>query len=611
MRPFLAQLRQRNVFRVATAYIVVGWVILEFGSLTFDNFGAPEWVIKVFSSLVFLGFPVACLLAWAVEATPEGLRVTRDTDPEANATPRKGDLLWAGLLAITLLVAMVNFISYWRMGTSGAAHTSALRAPAADLGEIPGIAVLPFVDMSESGDQQYLGDGIAEELLNALVSVGGINVAARTSSFSFHGKDVPIREIGSTLGVKYVLEGSVRRHGEQLRVTAQLIDVDSGFHLFSRSYDRNSADLFAVQDEIAGEIAQALLPSLDIEGGLVSKHTENMEAYNLRMKGRYAFFHATPGSLLASIDYLSRAVAVDPAYWSAWADLGYANAYMSIFVREPVPYTIRAQEAATRSLEHQPDTPAALLISAMIANTVYYDHQSAEDFYRRAGESSSNLAYLSFNKAFMHLFPQGRYQEAIELLEQVVEGDPLAPPPRVALLTAYRLAGQMEKALPIADQMVAEHETAAWLWSLVLTYVKAGDLDKAALVLERLERSTGENVTLAQYSRIKVLSAQGKEQALRDMLASILARDRERQDVSPLVIGAAYLALGQEDLALDWYYRLFDSRSALAVIVLAGTEREFTEIENNTRYQALLRRMNLPLVTGGLARKLPPGFAGS
>lgn len=619
MRKLLAEMRQRSVFRVATAYIVAGWVILEFGSLLFDNFGAPSWVIKVFTSVIFLGFPVACLIAWVLEVTPEGIRVTSADDPEASAVPRRSDWIWGALLALTLVVASGNYLHQWQAGNGPADPVSAVQAvqgpgqPSIQPQTTPSVAVLPFVDLSESQDQQYLGDGISEELLNALVGVGGINVAARTSSFSFHGKDVAIADIGSTLGVNHILEGSVRRGGGRLRITAQLIDVDSGFHLFSRSYDRDTADLFSVQNEIAQEIVAALLPSfgLDKQTSLVRQRTTSQEAYDLRLKARYAFFHATPGSLRKSLDYLHQSVEVDPQYWSAWGDLAYTNVYISVMMDDPIEYLVTGLKAATRALEHQSDTVTALTAKAVAESVVYYDFEGAEELALRVYELGIDLGYWSFVYSFNLLYPLGRYQEATELLEVAIEKDPLATAPLAALMVGYRLQGRMEDAERIADQLVATESPAFWFIHISMTYVALGRLQDAEISLDTLEQSVGKNAAPIQISRVLLHSARGDKAAIRSLLDGLLEKRRSGQTISPLVIAAAYSSLDEWDTAIDWFHHAVDRRETVAPIFLGIFLREFTPIDNHPRFQALLERMNLPLEPDELVRKYPAPQIGS
>ena len=327
LRGVLAELRQRGVLKVAAAYAAIGWVALQGLSLLFQSFDAPGWVIKVVTTLVILGFPVACLMSWGFDITPEGVRPISPVPKEPGPLP-----------------------------TAGSPVASSAEASAA-----PSIAVLPFVDMSAEHDQQYLGDGIAEELLNALASIEGLNVAARTSSFSFHGKSVTMSEIGDTLHVRHVLEGSVRRAGQKLRVTAQLIDVKSGFHLFTQSYDREVQDIFEIQNDIAREIAGALLPKLGLRKDvmLIRQGTSNLEAYNLRLQARPWLTAPNPRTANAAIETLRRAIRLDPQYWDAWGDLAYIQGYSTTWTGDPVPLFLDAENSAAIALFHSPTSGAS------------------------------------------------------------------------------------------------------------------------------------------------------------------------------------------------------------------------------------------------------------
>jgi serine/threonine-protein kinase len=392
-----------------------------------------------------------------------------------------------------------------------------------------------------------------------------------------------------------------------------LIDVDSGFHLFSRSYDRDTSDLFAVQNEIAQEIVSALLPSLglDHQAQLVNQRTTSQEAYDLRLKARYAFFHATPGSLGKSIDYLRQAVEVDPQYWSAWGDLAYTNAYMSVMVDDPVEALATGLEAATRALEHQPDSVTALSAKAVATGAIYYDYEKADLLYRQAYELGIDLSYWSFVYSFNLLYPLGRYQEAIELLEAAVEKDPLATTPLASLLVAYRLTGQMAAAERIADQLFAEQEPALWFMHICLTYIALGRMQDAAITLDKVERTMGKGNFAMQSTRIHLHLAQGELDAIQSLLDEQLAKWRDGQPASPLVIGIAYSSLGEEDKAIDWFRHAVDRRETTAPLFLGIFEREFTPIDNNPRFQALLERMNLPLELDELVRKYPAAQGGA
>ena len=231
---FFEELKRRNVVRVGIAYAVIGWLLAQVAEFAFENFGAPDWALKTFVVVLLLGLPVALLFAWAFEMTPEGIKRERDVDRSESITPQTGRKLdrWIiGVLAIAVVVLVGE-----RFVPDDAEELTVTK----DVDQ--SIAVLPFVDLSDSQKDEFFGRGVAEELLNALARFPELRVAARTSAFSFAGRDVDLREIGDTLGVAYVLEGSVRRGREAIRVTAQLIRSSDGMHLWSETYDRPDSD---------------------------------------------------------------------------------------------------------------------------------------------------------------------------------------------------------------------------------------------------------------------------------------------------------------------------------------------------------------------------------
>ena len=280
----ISELKRRNVFRVAVAYAVIAWVLAQVADLAFDNFGAPDWVPKTFLFLLALGFPLAVFFAWAFELTPEGVRREVEVDPNKSVTPQTGRKL--DYLIIAVLMVAVGFLLSDKFGSQESAEAEQ-EVAAIIAEEDKSVAVLPFVAMSSGPDDEYFADGLTEEILNSLAQLPELLVTARTSAFSFKGQDVPIPEIASKLQVAHVVEGSVRRSGEQLRITAQLIRASDGFHLWSETYDRSAADSFGVQTEIAEKIAATLDVVLDEDtlASMRSSGLQNPEAFIAYQKG--------------------------------------------------------------------------------------------------------------------------------------------------------------------------------------------------------------------------------------------------------------------------------------------------------------------------------------
>ncbi len=321
MSSLFAELKRRNVVRVGIAYVILGWVIIQVADTVFPQFGFPEWTNQFVTIVIALGLPIALLLSWAFEMTPQGVMKTEEVDADASITHNTGQKL--NVIIGAALVAALAFIAWQNMG------------PSADEGELvvtetPGvqtIAVMPFADMSAAGDQEYFGDGIAEELLNVLVKIDGLRVTSRTSSFAFKGQSgISLAEIGKALNVDHVLEGSVRTSGDMVRITAQLIDVRTDTHLWSETYDRSISNIFAIQDEISHAIVDALKVTLGTGNEtMVEIATTSSKAYNLYLRGLYEFaqrFEQRLAALEKAIPLFTAATVIDPDYADAFAILG-------------------------------------------------------------------------------------------------------------------------------------------------------------------------------------------------------------------------------------------------------------------------------------------------
>jgi adenylate cyclase len=325
------ELKRRNVFRVAIAYVAVSWLILQVADVVFENFGTPGWVMKTLMFLLAVGFPLAVLFAWAFEMTPEGLKREREVDRSQSITQETGQKL--NRMIIGVLIVAVGFLLADKFMLQPAPGDAVVKEAPDEIEK--SVAVLPFVVMSSGPDDEFFADGITEEILNSLAQVPDLLVTARTSAFAFKGMDVPIPEIAAKLGVANVVEGSVRRSGDQLRITAQLIRARDGFHLWSETYDRSAADSFGVQDEIAEKVAGALNVVLD-DASLARMRSvglNNPEAFIAFQKGNKLFVEAhglsvgeQSGGLLLANEWFDRVIELEPG--SAQAHLARADYFM-------------------------------------------------------------------------------------------------------------------------------------------------------------------------------------------------------------------------------------------------------------------------------------------
>jgi TolB-like protein len=372
MSSFFTELKRRNVIRVGIAYVVGSWLLVQGADLIFDLIGADDWVLRAVASVLALGFIPVVVFAWAYELTPEGLKKEKDIDRSHSVTQqtaKKLDIATMGLLLAAIgLLALDRALpekpaaeSVSLPGSQSLAEQPTTNVPglaAATKAEPNSIAVLPFADLSAEGDQEYFSDGISEELLNLLVRVDGLKVASRTSSFAYKGLNSAVPQIASELKVANILEGSVRKSGNRIRITAQLIDTQNDRHLWSETYDRDLVDIFAIQDEIASSIVTALKQELGIDATVdevvVTADTANLDAYELYLKGRTLF--TARQRIDEAIALFQRAIELDPMFARAWEGLAAAEAVADDWLAtDGIDHLPLAIAAAEKAIELDPD----------------------------------------------------------------------------------------------------------------------------------------------------------------------------------------------------------------------------------------------------------------
>jgi TolB-like protein/Tfp pilus assembly protein PilF len=428
-KSLIAELKRRNVFRVAVAYGIVAWLLVEVASVVLPTVGTPDWVMKVLTFLVILGFPLALILAWAFELTPEGIKRESAVDPAesiTHLTGRKLDFAIIGLLAVAVLFLVVDH--YVLEAEPKPAEVAAEQVPAAAaVARGKSIAVLPFVNMSADANQEYFADGISEELLNTLAQIEDLRVVGRTSSFSFRDSDADLKEMGEALNVDVILEGSVRTAGDRVRITAQLNDAKDGFHLWSETYDRELTDIFAIQTEIATAIADALRVSLSSEERvrLVTPPTENLEAYQAYLLGKRRVAKWNDVALAESVDYFQQAIELDPSFALAYAGLADAYLWQAGISGLPRGEMIAKAEAAVDKAIALNDQLGEAY--TQLAGVKHYrsDFEGAEAAYQRALKLNPNDAQTYSLYGYL-LRDVDRTEDALALHRKALELDPLS-----------------------------------------------------------------------------------------------------------------------------------------------------------------------------------------
>lgn len=400
LRHYFQEFKRRKVFRVTAVYLFGAWLLLQVAGATFAPLNLPPWSTTLVLWLLILGFPVAVGLAWTLEVTPQGVKMTRPRPK----TP---------------------------------AGKSAARTE-----QRPSIAVLPFLDMSPEKDQDHFCEGMAEELINALTRIEGVQVASRIASFQFKGASTDIDEIGERLRVTTVLEGSVRKAGSQLRVTAQLINVGDGYHLWSEGYDRELKDVFGIQKEIAESVARAFKLSLTPKEERASEQrpTENIEAYEYYLRGRRHFYQLNRQGWELAREMYSRAVELDSDYALAYAGLADCFSFLYMYADSSATNRLQAETNSRLALQMAPDS-AQVHASRGLALSHSKRHAEAETAFLRAAELDSNL----FDAYYFHgrdAFVQGQFEKAAKLFERAGEVRPDDYQAPALLKQVYRALGR-------------------------------------------------------------------------------------------------------------------------------------------------------------------------
>ena len=421
----LSELRRRRVFRALAGWGIASFAVLQVIEPIMHALGLADWTLKVVVGLLALGFPTTAALSWAYDLTARGIARTPGVSPEGSseAGRRSGRgrlaLLLAGLGTAAALPGLVYFFAW--PGAARRPPEKVAELPAARAA--PSIAVLAFADLSPGKDQEYFADGLAEELLNVLAKVPGLRVAARTSAFAFKGRNEDVAQIGQKLHVAHVLEGSVRKAGDQIRITTQLIDVSNGFHLWSETYDRRVTDVFAVQDEIARAVVGALKLHLLEPAGAKERHPVGAEAHDLYLKGLFLWNQRNPDALLRAAELFREAIRVEPGY--ALAHVGLADA---IQIRTGYAWIrgadlhAQAKAAALHALELDPDLGEAHASLGLIFSNEF-DWPASLDHFRKATALRPN--YASAHQWYAGaLSGLGRAAEARQEIELALRLDP-------------------------------------------------------------------------------------------------------------------------------------------------------------------------------------------
>ncbi|NNM19681.1 MAG: hypothetical protein HKO55_00215 [Gammaproteobacteria bacterium] len=588
MATFLTELKRRNVFRVAIAYAVSSWVLVQLIELAADAFGAPDWVIKMTIAVLAILFIPALLFSWVYELTPDGLMRESRVTPEDSVTAHTAKKL--DIAVIALLVIALGLFAFDRFTgdaaaptTSSAEQTATDSATQAAVVDENSVAVLPLVDMSPAGDQEYFTDGLTENLLNALAQVREIKVAGRTSSFAFKGKNEDLRSIGEQLNVGNILEGSVQKAGERIRITTQLVATKDGFHLWSETFDRELTDIFAIQDEIATAVVKALRKNILGEGTPNTGYSGNFEAYNAYLLGQSFMSRKSVQDWDKAIVEYERAISIDPEMALAWAGLSQAIAYKTGFGFDETfaaGYE-RARHAAQQALQLDPQLPEALLALAHIQTSHDWDWAGTEASLRRALSLRPGDPELRSEMASLMAI-RGDRAGWLQQNTKALSVDPLNVSLQVDVAWGLVANGQLDEALAATRKLHQVHPQRGSL-GLLLAIVHR-ERGEYAQGLDAADTETFDFLKLTMQAILQY--DLGNTTAAQEYLHELTA---EYGDDVAYQAAAIYTAWGDLDNAFAWLDRGYAIRDPGLVYIQAHTT--FDPLHSDPRYDAFLKKM--------------------
>jgi TolB-like protein len=563
---FFAELKRRKVVRVAVVYAATAFAVLQAAEIMLPRMGVPEWGISLVIALIVLGFPIALVLGWALELTPDGIKRTEaaPAGPSEAATPAllgKRTVFAAALLVVLGIGIGAGWFLRPASGPDASPAGQVEQVAAPDVSAETSIAVLPFLNMSTDPENAFFADGISEELLNILVGVEGLKVASRTSAFSFKGSNTPLPEIARQLGVRHILEGSVRRQDNRVRITAQLVEARSDTHLWSDTFERDLVDIFRVQEEIARAITTALEDVLGVRKVSVATPTMDLEAYERFLRGRTRFYQRV--GLDEAVADLEFAVERDPDFAEAWAFLGAATAVLSSggypTELDPEALLARSLPAAERALALDPDLGIALAVKGNLRHNQDGAAQIAEGFrlLERAAEqvAADTTARLWLGLSWLEL---GFVERALPHLASAQDQDPLVAINNGYLGLAYAMQGRWQEGGRLARRAVELSALTFWTNFIAIELANAGD-------------PVGAHAVLADTQRLLAPGPERGDEFLTDLLAALqdpglratfLAANGNESDVDNVAL-AVNLALLFGDS--DRVFKAIDPLSKLIV----------------------------------------------
>ena len=541
LKDFFAELKRRKVYSVAVTYAVVGWLLIQVATQVFPPFEISNWAERFVIVTIVLGFPIALVLAWLFDFTRHGIIRTQDLQAEVKV---------------------------------------AVAQPAKSTEK--SIAVLPFNDLSPAKDHDYFSDGIAEEILTALAKIEGLRVAARRSSFWFKGKEAELTEVAQRLNVGHVLEGSVRRDGNRIRISAELIDACDGFTIWSETYEREMQGIFAIQDEITRSIVDALKLRLALSAE--PSAPRNTEAYDLYLRGLFFADKSTEDALRRALQFFKRALKKDPQLSGAWTGIAKVWNWLADAYVPPLEAYPKVREAAANALKLDDTDAEAHIYLGEVKRVLDWDLSGAATEYQRAVEFDPNATPSNYFSAWL-CATRGERERALEFMRRSLKIDPASLWVNNFACDVFRWFGLYEEAL-VAGEWALQLDP-GFLYSepaVGAVYRDTGRFEEAIALYKKTERFTGK----AGPGLAVTYAAMGDDKRAQQILDAFIGAPRYKPADA---IAAVYVALHKHDHALTWLERAADERSATLHDI--AMMPEFAPLRSDRRFTAILERIGL------------------
>jgi TolB-like protein len=583
-RNFFAELKRRNVYKVAVAYAIVGWLLVQIATQVFPFLEIPHWVVRLVIVVVAIGFPIALVIAWAFELTPEGIKRTEDVDRPAGSSSKNRAWIYVALIGAALSVGLFFIGRYTASRTPSGQRGQASATARSPLQK--SIAVLPLLNESGDPKDEYFSDGLSEELIAALAQIRELKVIGRSSSFRFKDRKEETKTIGEKRGVATLLEGTVRKQGDRVRIVAELVNAADGIALWTRTFDRELKDIFAVQQEIAKAVAESLkVTLLGSEERSTQMATKSVEAHNAYLQGHFYFARRNVEDYRKAVGFFDQAIRIDPDYALAYAKRSEAWTFIGdLSPGQKKEAWAMAKNDAEKAVAIAPELAEAHAALGWVRFFAEWKFAEGLRELQRAKELSpaNPTANDLLARVIVYL---GRIEEAERQARQAVELDPLSIPPTNNLARVLFVAGKLDEADAIARKSAELQPSAAssHRWQ-VLVAVQRGDGETALreALLEPDEGYRRFELALAHYVR-------GDRKAADAALADLIANWRDQLAYQ---IAQVYAVRGERDKAFEWLQISFDSHDTGTLSLLV--DPLLRGLRDDPRYKNLLAKLGLP-----------------